>query len=98
MVGSSTAPDDGRRRAFEAARLRIARMQVAGGASLGDAGWHGLPYLLGSSAALYMAGMAFNDIADRDEDAEVRPNRPIPSGQVSFAGAIACAFALDHGT
>jgi signal transduction histidine kinase len=36
MAGSSTAPDEGRRRAFEAARLRIARMQVAGGASLGD--------------------------------------------------------------
>ena len=36
MVESSTASSDERRRAFEAARLRIARMQVAGGASLGD--------------------------------------------------------------
>ncbi|MCY3022170.1 MAG: UbiA family prenyltransferase [Planctomycetota bacterium] len=50
--------------------------------------------LFGASAALYMAGMAFNDVADRAEDAETRPNRPIPSGQVSVRGAIACAFIL----
>lgn len=64
------------------------------GASLGTGDWHALPHLLGSSAALYMAGMAFNDIADRKEDAEIRPNRPIPSGQVTFTGALVCAFLL----
>jgi signal transduction histidine kinase len=36
MAESSTAAADDRRRAHEAARLRIARMQVAGGASLGQ--------------------------------------------------------------
>ena len=50
--------------------------------------------LLISSASLYMAGMAFNDIADREEDAKIRPNRPIPSGAVSLNQAILCGVAL----
>jgi len=50
--------------------------------------------LFGASAALYLSGMAFNDIADREEDAEMRPQRPLPSGQVSVWGALACAVAL----
>jgi 4-hydroxybenzoate polyprenyltransferase len=61
---------------------------------LSHSGWQALPFLLAASAALYMAGMAFNDIADRAEDAEIRPNRPIPSGQVSLRGAIVCAILL----
>lgn len=59
-----------------------------------DPGYEPLLLLCGASAALYLSGMAFNDIADRAEDAEVRPNRPIPSGQVSLKGALVCAFAL----
>ena len=47
-----------------------------------------------ASGALYLSGMAFNDFADRAEDARVRPNRPIPSGQVSLAGALVCGVAL----
>lgn len=39
--------------------------------------------LSAASAMLYLAGMALNDLADRDEDARVRPERPIPSGAVS---------------
>jgi 4-hydroxybenzoate polyprenyltransferase len=50
--------------------------------------------LFGASAALYMAGMALNDIADREEDAEFRPSRPLPSGQVSLPGAVLCALLL----
>lgn len=46
------------------------------------------------SAALYLSGMAFNDIADREEDARVRPTRSIPSGAVSLKGAVICAVAL----
>lgn len=63
-------------------------------ANLSVQAWEGLPLLLCASAALYMAGMAFNDIADREEDSRVRPNRPIPSGQVSHSGAISCAVLL----
>jgi 4-hydroxybenzoate polyprenyltransferase len=34
--------------------------------------------------------MVFNDIADREEDARERPNRPIPSGAVTLMGAARC--------
>src|SRR6201999_1674051 len=36
--------------------------------------------LVCSSCLAYVAGMALNDWADREEDARERPNRPIPSG------------------
>lgn len=40
------------------------------------------------SAALFiMAGMALNDIADKDVDARERPTRPIPSGAVALGTA-----------
>ena len=39
--------------------------------------------LSAASAMLYLAGMALNDFADREEDARERPERPIPSGAVS---------------
>jgi len=39
--------------------------------------------LSAASAMLYLAGMALNDLADRDDDARDRPERPIPSGAVS---------------
>ena len=35
--------------------------------------------LLASSCCLYLAGMVFNDVFDRKQDAEERPSRPIPS-------------------
>ncbi|REJ68290.1 MAG: hypothetical protein DWQ31_09305 [Planctomycetota bacterium] len=42
-----------------------------------------LAALLAASAGLYLAGMVLNDYFDRDQDAEERPQRPIPSGRVS---------------
>jgi 4-hydroxybenzoate polyprenyltransferase len=39
--------------------------------------------LLGASSGLYLAGMIFNDLFDRQIDARERPGRPIPSGRVS---------------
>ncbi len=56
--------------------------------------WDAFALACGASAAFYLAGMAFNDIADRDEDSRVRPGRPIPSGAVSLRGAVACALGL----
>ena len=44
--------------------------------------------LAGAAGALYLAGMALNDFADREEDARDRSERPIPAGDVS-AGAAA---------
>ena len=43
--------------------------------------------LIAASSCLYLAGMAFNDIFDRQIDARERPGRPIPSGRVSLRAA-----------
>ncbi|MFJ9388166.1 SCO3242 family prenyltransferase [Nocardioides sp. NPDC101246] len=47
-----------------------------------------------ASVALYWAGMALNDWADRDLDAVERPERPIPSGRVSPRQALGVAVGL----
>jgi UbiA prenyltransferase family protein len=50
--------------------------------------------LAGSSACLYLSGMALNDWADREIDARERPGRPIPAGRVSPGFALALAAGL----
>ncbi|HXX95082.1 MAG TPA: hypothetical protein VEN81_15760, partial [Planctomycetota bacterium] len=40
-----------------------------------------LALLAVTSAGLYCFGMAMNDIADRDRDREIAPNRVLPSGR-----------------
>lgn len=54
------------------------------------------PFLLlvAASSGLYLAGMAFNDIFDRHRDAELRPERPLPSGRVSLRRAVGLAATL----
>ncbi|WP_157856475.1 MULTISPECIES: SCO3242 family prenyltransferase [Streptomyces] len=47
-----------------------------------------------ASTCLYWAGMALNDYADREVDAEERPHRPLPSGRISPRTALATAAAL----
>lgn len=42
----------------------------------------------------YVGGMYLNDAFDRDIDAKERPERPIPSGQVSAATVFGVGFAL----
>lgn len=42
---------------------------------------------LASAALFIMAGMALNDLADKDVDARERPNRPIPSREISVGTA-----------
>ena len=53
-----------------------------------------LALLLGASAGLYLSGMVWNDIFDRDQDAKERPKRPIPSGRVPLKAAIRFASLL----
>lgn len=53
--------------------------------------------LAASSSLLYLAGMALNDYADRDEDARERPHRPIPSGRVTPRFALGLAGGLTAG-
>ncbi len=50
--------------------------------------------LLGASSALYLAGMALNDVFDRKTDARERPHRPIPSGRVSVAAGTGLGIVL----
>jgi 4-hydroxybenzoate polyprenyltransferase len=47
-----------------------------------------------ASIGLYAAGMVWNDVADRRVDAVQRPERPLPSGQVSAPAAIALGTGL----
>ena len=55
------------------------------------------PRLAAASALIYLAGMALNDLADREEDARERPERPIPSGAVSPRAAAMVGGALLFG-
>ncbi len=55
---------------------------VRGGAPIKTDWW-----LLAATGALYCGGMVLNDFFDREIDAVERPDRPIPSGQVSAFGA-----------
>ncbi len=50
--------------------------------------------LAASSVAIYWAGMALNDWADRELDAVERPERPIPSGRVTPRTAFTLAASL----
>lgn len=49
--------------------------------------------LCGASMAIYAGGIALNDAFDYDIDKAERPNRPLPSGQVSLNFAMAFAGA-----
>jgi len=64
----------------------IAGMALAG-ATLPLRPEHGL--LVGASVALYAGGIVFNDVFDAELDAVERPERPIPSGQVTRSAAAA---------
>lgn len=55
--------------------------------------------VIAASGCLYCAGMVWNDYCDRDVDAQERPDRPIPAGEVSPTAAAAlggglCALGL----
>ncbi len=50
--------------------------------------------LLLASSCLYLAGMVFNDVFDRQVDTEQRPGRPIPSGQVTVFSAVRLGILL----
>ncbi len=64
---------------FSALGDPLAGLLVAGGALSGSRASR----LSAAAGLIYLAGMALNDYADRDEDARARPDRPIPSGTIS---------------
>ncbi len=63
---------------------------LAGGAA-GDAR---VPLLLLALSLLYVAGMYLNDAFDREFDAQHRPERPIPAGEVTAATVFAAGFSM----
>jgi 4-hydroxybenzoate polyprenyltransferase len=63
---------------------------IGGGRGLGLPLWAGV-----AAAALFiMAGMALNDVADKDVDARERPDRPIPSGAIPLGAAWALSLGM----
>jgi 4-hydroxybenzoate polyprenyltransferase len=55
--------------------------------------WRAAP-ALPASVLLYAAGMVFNDFADRRVDAEARPERPLPRGQIAPHTALLLGLCL----
>ncbi len=53
-----------------------------------------LPLLMLALSLFYVGGMFLNDAFDRDFDARHRPERPIPSGQVSAREVFGAGFGL----
>ena len=53
-----------------------------------------LVLLLLASRSLSTAGMVLNDLVDRELDAQERPNRPIPAGQISPSAAARLGWGL----
>ena len=70
----------------------LAGMAIASLISVAPGVWDGFRpeylFLLVATTGLYAGGVVFNDIFDAELDAVERPERPIPSGRASIAGAI----------
>ena len=70
---------------------------VSVGYFVADSGMARLPIWIGlcaASACLYWAGMVLNDYFDRQLDGVERPERPLPSGQISAAVALRAGVGL----
>jgi len=68
----------------------LAGVVLAGGAT-GDAR---VPWLMLALSLCYVAGMFLNDAFDREFDARHRPERPIPSGEVSATTVFGAGFGM----
>ncbi|MFA5901688.1 MAG: UbiA family prenyltransferase [Hyphomicrobium sp.] len=67
---------------------------IAGSALAGGAPLHWVATIAIAISAMYVAGMFLNDAFDRDIDARERPDRPIPSGEVSADAVIVVGSSL----
>ncbi|WP_291171730.1 UbiA family prenyltransferase [Hyphomicrobium sp.] len=67
----------------------LAASVLAGGMPFAD-----LLVVLVAMSALYTSGMILNDAFDREVDARQRPERPLPSGQISHSTAWLLGFTL----
>ena len=62
--------------------------------SQGRPEWGGVGLLMLASLCLYSGGIVLNDYFDYDEDLRERPQRPLPSGQISMRAAALLGFGL----
>lgn len=67
---------------------------LAGAAIVGGAEPATYATLAAASVLLYAGGVALNDVFDADLDAVERPERPIPSGEISLRSGFGLAAAL----
>jgi 4-hydroxybenzoate polyprenyltransferase len=68
---------------------------VVAGLCLAGSDWSGPAVrAVGASILVYAAGMVLNDHADRARDALLRPERPIPRGEVSPGTALGLGLAM----
>jgi 4-hydroxybenzoate polyprenyltransferase len=58
------------------------------GAALAELSWSRVAAHAVGISALYLAGMALNDLIDKDHDKQSRPQRPIPSGRIGRREAL----------
>lgn len=59
-----------------------------------DGFWASVALVALASGCLYLAGMVWNDVFDREDDARSRPSRPLPSGRVRVRTAVLLGVAL----
>ena len=67
---------------------------LAGWLLAGGAAGPALAFAVGAALCLYACGLITNDLADRKTDRRERPQRPLPSGQITPAAAWLAAGAL----
>ena len=79
--------------AYWSSKANLFQLGVTDGPST-EVAWWPLPWLLLAVSAIYVGGMILNDVFDAAWDAQHRPTRPIPSGQVSADTAHVVGFSL----
>lgn len=67
----------------------VAASVLAGGAPIRT-----LAFIAGAMSLLYVGGMFLNDAFDAESDARERPERPIPSGEISAGSVLGAGFAM----
>jgi len=72
----------------------LAGMAIAGYLTLDWASFGPMGWLCLATIGLYGGGVVFNDVFDAELDAVERPERPIPSGQVSLGAATGLGLGL----
>jgi hypothetical protein len=83
-------------RMSRASNLPTVWTNVMAGVALAGGSWDNpsIPVVLISLSLFYTAGMFLNDAFDRDFDARMRPDRPIPAGEISATQVFGMGFGL----